>query len=264
MNNDLLKKQYDHCVSEYGKLTANVRKICSAPSDCEYLVTDDDIMNFMYAFKALGQSFETVKRYPLFNWNDLNGFMSENEFLEYKAWYFTFYDEMKEKGGMDETLNDLDSEPKIARSFKIDKAYFFSMLERCCLFENKDKEKNIELVKRELDITDNEQMRHKAPVMKEFINSRFSDLNPNANVEEEYEAFEKEAFEARITAFSKKHNLDPKFVRSVLNEYFEDKQNINKIVLRERLSDKNLPPIKQTATINSILTFIGDMYNKFK
>ncbi len=263
MNNDLAKIHYDHYVSEYGKLAADVRKICQTPSDCDYLVSDDDIMNFMYAFKALGQSLESAKSCSLFDWNDLNGFMNEYEFLKYKAWYFTFYDELKEKGGMDEVLDTLDNCSKIVRSNKIDKAYFFSVLEHLGLLENEDKEKDIELAKRELDITDNEQMRHKAPIMKEFINSRFPDLSANADVEEEYEAFEKEAFEARITAFSKKHDLDPEFVRSVLNEYFADRQSINKIVLRERLADKNLPPIKQTAAINSIVTFIGDMYNKF-
>jgi len=67
-----------------------------------------------------------------------------------------------------------------------------------------------------------------------------------------------------VAEFSKKHDLELEFVRSVLNEYFADRQSITKITLYERLSDKNLPLIKQTATINGILTFIGDMYDKFK
>ena len=264
MNDDFKKIKYNHYVSEYSKFVTAVREICPTPSDCERLVSDDDIINFMYAFKALGQSLEAVKRHPLFNWNDLNGFMSEYEFLEYKAWYFTFYDEMKEKGEMDETLKDLDIEPKIVRSFKVDKAYLISMLENFCSFGEEDREKDIELIKRELDITDNEQMRHKAPVMKEFINLRFSDLNPNADVEEEYEKFEKETFEKSIADFSKNHNLDSEFVRSILNEYFTDKQSINQIVLHKRLADKNLPLIEQTVTINDFMAFIRDMYEKFK
>ncbi len=264
MNDDLKKIKYNHYVSEYSKFVTAVREICPTPSDCERLVNDDDIINFMCAFKALGQWLESAKMRSHFDWNDLNGFMGEYEFLEYKAWYFTFYDEMKEKGGMDETLKNLDIEPIIARSFKVDQAYLISMLEQIFDKNDEDNEKDIELVKRELDITDNEHMRHKAPVMKDFINSRFSNLNPDANVEEEYEKFEKETFEKSIAEFSKSHNLDPEFVRSILNEYFADKQSINQIVLHKRLADKNLPLIEQTVTINDFMAFIRDMYEKFK
>ncbi len=208
MNNDLAKIHYDHYVSEYGKLAANVRKICSAPSDCEYLVSDDDIMNFMYAFKALGQSLESAKSCSLFDWNDLDGFMNEYEFLEYKAWYFTFYDEMKEKGGMDETLNELSNDSKIVRSNKVDKAYIISMLKRVVLCNGEDREKGIEFIKREIDHTDNKQMRHKAPIMKEFISIRFSTLAPDADIEKAYGEFENEVFNTRVAEFSKKHDLE--------------------------------------------------------
>lgn len=264
MNNDLAKIHYDHYVSEYGRLAADVRKICQTPSDCDYLVSDEDIMNFMYAFKALGQSLESAKSYSLFDWNDLNEFMSEDEFLDYKAWYFTFYDELKEKGGMDEVLATLDSGYKIVRSNKIDKAYIISVIKRISLHGGEDREKNIELLKREIDHTDNKRMRHKAPIMKEFINILLPALAPDADIEKAYGEFENEVFNTCVAEFSKKHDLDPEFVRSMLNEFFADRQSINKIVLRERLADKNLPPIQQAATINSILTFMGDMYNKFK
>lgn len=128
----------------------------------------------------------------------------------------------------------------------------------------KIEKKNIELIKREIAHTDNEQMRHKAPIMKEFIVSRFPVLAPDADIEKEYEAFEKEAFDTRVNEFSEKHELTAEFVRSVLNKYFADKHSITKITLYEKLADKELPLIKQTTTINSILTFIGDMYEKFK
>lgn len=204
------------------------------------------------------------KNTTFFNWNDLNEFMSEDEFLEYKAWYFTFYDEWKEKGGMDTALDALDKDSKIVRSDKVDKAYIISMLKGAVLCSGEDREKDIELIKHEIAHTDNEQMRHKASIMKEFIVSRFPVLAPDADIEKEYGEFEKGAFDTRVNEFSEKHELTAEFVRSVLNKYFADKHSITKIILYEKLADKELPLIKQTTTINSILTFIGDMYEKFK
>ena len=265
MNDNMLNPKYKQCISEYGKLVADVRKICPAPSDCDYLISDDDIMEFMYALKALGQPLAAMQEFDCFNWNDLSEFMSEHEFLEYKAWYFTFYDEWKEKGGMDEALDALDKNTKIIRSNKIDKAFIISMLERVVRSnDDDDKKMKIELIKYEIDLTDNTQMRHKAPVMKEFISLRLPNLAPDADIEKEYDEFEKEAFEKRIMEFSEKNDLNDELLRAILKEYFASKQSITKITLYERFFNKELPPIKRTTTINRILTFIGDMYNKFK
>lgn len=94
--------------------------------------------------------------------------------------------------------------------------------------------------------------------------SRFANLDPAADVDEEYKVFEKEALENSIAEFSKKHDLNAELVRSVVDEYFADKQSVTKIVLRERLAEKKLPLIKQTAVINEIMAFVRDMYDKFK
>lgn len=74
----------------------------------------------------------------------------------------------------------------------------------------------------------------------------------------------REALENSIAEFSKKHDLNAELVRSVVDEYFADKQSVTKIVLRERLAEKKLPLIKQTAVINEIMAFVRDMYDKFK
>lgn len=193
MNSDMLNPKYKQYISEYSKLVAGVRKICPTPSDCDYLISDDDIMDFMYALKALGQPLAAMQEFDCFNWNDLNEFMSEYEFLEYKAWYFTFYDEWKEKGGMDAALDALDKNTKIIRSNKIDKAFIISMLKCAALQSGEDRKIDIELIKHEIDLTDNTQLRHKAPIMKEFISLRFPNLASDADIEKEYDEFEKEA-----------------------------------------------------------------------
>ena len=65
----------------------------------------------------------------------------------------------------------------------------------------------IELIKREIDHTDNNQIRNKALIIKEFINSRFPNLAPDADIEKEYEEFEKEAFDTRVSEFSENTTL---------------------------------------------------------
>lgn len=265
MNNDVSEIEYKHYIFEYDKYVAAVRKICSTPEDCSNLLSDDEQIDFMRALKPLGRVLASIKNSGLFNLSDINSIMSEDEYLEYKSWYFTFYDELKEKAGTEYIIQELDSNNVIARSLeKVDTEYIISMLKHVGLLDEEAKEKNINEIKREIERTDNEQMRHKAPIMKDFINSRFSNLTSDADVDEEYRVFEKGALENSIVEFSKKHDLDVELVRSVVDEYFADKQSITKIVLRERLAEKKLPLIKQTAVINEIMAFIRDLYDKFK
>lgn len=265
MNNDVSEIEYKHYISEYGKYAAVVRKICPTPEDCSNLLSDDEQIDFMRALKSLGRVLASIKNSGLFNLSDLNSIMSEDEYLEYKSWYFTFYDELKEKAGTEYIIQEFDSNNVIARSLeKVDTEYIISMLKHVGLLDEEAKEKNINEIKREIERTDNEQMRHKAPIMKDFINSRFANLDPAADVDEEYRVFEKEALENSIVEFSKRHDLDAELVRSVVDEYFADKQSVTKIVLRERLAEKKLPLIKQTAIINEIMAFVRDMYDKFK
>lgn len=266
MNDDVSEIKYKHYIFEYGKYAAAVRKICSSPEDCSNLISDDEQIAFMRALKPLGRVLASIKESSLFNLSDINSIMSEDEYLKYKSWYFTFYDELKEKAGTEYIIQELDSNNVIARSLeKVDIEYIVAMLKHVGFLDNEEtKEKNINEINREIDRTDNEQMRHKAPIMKDFINSRFANLDPVANVDEEYREFEKEALENSIVKFSEKNDLDAEFVRSVVDEYFADKQSVTKIVLRERLAEKKLPLIKQTAVINDIMAFVRDMYDKFK
>ncbi len=265
MNNDVSEIEYKHYIFEYGKYAAAVSKICSAPEECSNLISDEEQVEFMRALKPLGRVLASIKESGLFNLSDINSIMSEDEYLEYKSWYFTFYDELKKKAGAEYIIQELDSDNVIARSLeKVDTEYIISMLKHVGLLDEDVKEKNIDEIKREIERTDNEQMRHKAPIMKDFINSRFSNLDPTADVGEEYREFEKEALENSIVKFSEKHDLDAEFIRSVVDEYFANKRSVTKIVLRERLADKKLPLIKQTAVINDIMAFVRDMYDKFK
>lgn len=171
-------------------------------------------MDFLLALAPLGRLLVSIKEYSFFDWKDLNEFMSEDEFLDYKAWYFTFYDELRGKDGTDVTFDALSIDSKIVHSNKADKAYIIGMLKHIGLLDNEEvKEKNINEVKREIKRTDNEQMRHKAPIMKDFINSRFANLGPAADFNEEYREFEKDALENSVVEFSKKHYIDTEFVR---------------------------------------------------
>ena len=124
-------------------------------------------------------------------------------------------------------------------------------------------QKSIDLILREIDRSDNEKLRYKSEIMKEFIRSRFFDLDPDEDIIKEYEQYEKEVMEKDVSEFAENNGLTTEMVLSVLNEYFVDERSVTKNKIRERLADLKLPLLKQTKLINAIMVFIKDMYNKF-
>ena len=213
----------------------------------------------------LAKALATMKTFSKFDWADLDLFMDEEEYTEYKSWYLTFYDEQKSKAkaGVKTILADIDFNIELVRTDKINVVYVLNLLKEINRKDKEEMQKSIDLILREIDRSDNEKMRYKSGIMKAFINSRFFDLDPEEDIVKEYEQYEKEVMENDVTEFAEANGIRPEIVLSILNEYFVDERSITKNKIRERLADMRLPLLKQTKLINAIMAFIKDMYDKF-
>ena len=263
--NDYLLESYDYYVSEYRKQAEAIRKICPTAADCGYLVNEDEQKEFIIIFRMLAKALATMKTFSKFDWADLDLFMDEEEYTEYKSWYLTFYDSVGNDTakGKKTILADIDFSIELVRTDKINVVYVLNLLKEINRRDKNEMQKSIDLILREIDRSDNEKMRYKSEIMKEFIRSRFFDLDPDEDIVKEYEQYEKEVMEKDVTEFAKANGIAPDIVLSILNEYFVDERSITKNKIRERLADMKLPLLKQTRLINAIMAFIKEMYNKF-
>ena len=263
--NDYLLESYDYYVSEYRKQAEAIRKICPTAADCGYLVNEDEQKEFIIIFRMLAKALATMKTFSKFDWADLELFMDEEEYAEYKSWYLTFYDGVGNDTarGKKTILADIDFSIELVRTDKINVVYVLNLLKEINRRDKNEMQKSIDLILREIDRSDNEKMRYKSEIMKEFIRSRFFDLDPDEDIVKEYEQYEKEVMEKDVTEFAKANGIAPDIVLSILNEYFVDERSITKNKIRERLADMKLPLLKQTRLINAIMAFIKEMYNKF-
>ena len=263
--NDYLLESYEYYVTEYRKQAEAIRKICPTAADCGNLIEEDKQKEFIIIFRMLAKALATMKTFSKFDWADLDLFMDEEEYTEYKSWYLTFYDEQKAKAkaGVKTILADIDFNIELVRTDKINVVYVLNLLKEINRKNKEEMQKSIDLILREIDRSDNEKMRYKSGIMKAFINSRFFDLDPEEDIVKEYEQYEKEVMENDVTEFAEANGITPDLVLSILNEYFVDERSITKNKIRERLADMQLPLLKQTKLINAILAFIKDMYDKF-
>ena len=263
--NDYLLESYEYYVSEFGKHTDELKKICPTSADCGNLIDEDSQKNFIIIFRQLAKTLATIKTFSKFDIADINVFMDEEEYAEYKSWYLTFYDEQKEKArkGTKTILADVDFSIELVRTDKINVVYVLNLLKEINRADKEEMKKSIDLILREIDRSDNEKMRYKSNVMKSFINQRFFTLDPDTDIVREYEQYEKEVLEEDVQNFAEANGIEKGLILSILNEYFVDENSITKNKIRERLAEKKLSLLAQTKLINAILIFIKDMYNKF-
>ncbi len=263
--NDYLLENYEYYVGEYSKQVDAIRCICPTSDDCGNLINEDEQREYIIIFRQLTKALATMKTFSKFDWEDLEIFMDEEEYTEYKSWYLTFYDQQKAKikAGEKTILADVDFNIELVRTDKINVVYVLNLLKEINRNDLEEMRKGVDLILREIDRSDNEKMRYKSEVMKAFINLRFFDLDPDEDIIKEYEQYEREVMEADVQNFAEVNHLQPELVLSIVNQYFMDEYSVTKDKIRQKLADMKLPLLKQTRLIKSILIFVKDMYDKF-
>ena len=263
--NDYLLESYEYYVSEYSTQVDAIRAICPTADDCGKLIDEDAQKEFIIIFRQLAKALATMKTFSKFDWEDLNIFMDEEEYTEYKTWYLTFYDEQKEKRrkGMKTALADIDFSIELVRTDKINVVYVLNLLKEINRNDKDEMQRSIDLILREIDRSDNEKMRYKSDIMKAFITSRFFDLDPDEDIIKEYEQYEREVMEDSVRKFAEENGLQMDFVLNIVNEYFVAEVNVTKERVRQQLVELHLPLLEQTKLINRLLAYAKELYKIF-
>ena len=260
---DYLLKSYEYYVSQYYSQVEELRRIAPTPDIAGNLQSEDDIRAFVFAFRTISGTLSTLKTFSRFDWADLAPALDEDEYSDYKSWYLYYY-EHRGKNGKESILVDVDFNIDLVRTDKINVVYILNLLKEINRSNNEEMTKSIDLILREIERSDNEKMRYKRDIMKAFITERFFDLNPDADIIEAYNDYEKEVLQKNIEEFSQENNLDAGFLSTTLHKYFMDPRSITNEYLRQELTAAGAKGLLRiTAYIEKIQAFLLDNYNRF-
>ena len=96
---------------------------------------------------------------------------------------------------------DVDFDVELVRTDRINVMYILSLLKSAHDAEKSDEERarDIDLVMREIERSDNDALRAKKDIMEAFIRTRFYDLPEDADIQQAYEQFERESCRPRLS-----------------------------------------------------------------
>lgn len=263
--NEYLLESYEYYVNKWVNQVPVLRKAAQTVDDAGQLQSEGDIRQFVVAFRSLSGTLATLKTFGKFDWADLSVVLDEEEYEGYKSWYLYYHDEAKKRDPKVPVPVDVDFDVELVRTDRINVMYILSLLKSAHAAEKSDEERarDIDLVMREIERSDNDALRAKKDIMEAFIRTRFYDLPEDADIQQAYEQFERESLQAEIESFAYDNGLDAKDVLEVFSEYTFG-GSISEEAIRKRLSAYHMGLLKITKMTGTIKEFVVSTYGRYK
>ena len=264
--NEYLLENYEYYVQKWLDQDPILRKVVPTVDDAGQLQNEDEIRMFIIAFRTMVGLLATLKTFSKFDWADLAVVMDEDEYEGYKSWYMYYRDQQKLINPKVPVPVDVDFDVELVRTDRINVVYILNLLKNTrtkSILSPEQIQANVDLVLRELERSDNESLRAKKSIMREFIETVFYNLDENADIQKAYEDFEARKLDEEIVAYSMEADLQPNVVRELFSDY-SFSGSISEERIRARLADYHFGLLKMTKLTGEVKDFIQNTYNKFK
>ncbi len=258
-------KSYEYYTEEWRVKTGEMMRIVPEAAEAGHLQSEDDIRAFIIAFRAVSKTLAILKTFSKFDWKDLSTELDENEYEAYKSWYMYYYDQQKKEKDSEKKLVpvDVDFDIELIRTDKINVVYILNLLKDVNRKNPDEMKRSVDLILREIERSDNETLRYKRELMRAFINTRFFDLDPDADIIQEYHQFEKEALALDLDRVSTELEVEPKCITDLFYSYTFNNQLTDEEV-RIQIEYLNLGLLRTTKMIKVIKEAIDELYHKYK
>lgn len=263
--NEYLLQSYEYYIQKWINSVPQVRKIASTVDDAGLLQNEDDIRTFILAFRTMVGILATLKTFSKFEWADLAVAMDEDEYEGYKSWYLYFKDQGDNPNSKVPVPVDVDFDIELVRTDRINVVYILNLLKTANRGNKSDaeRENDLDLILREIERSDNESLRAKKDVMKEFIKTRFYSLPEDADIVQAFQEFERESERAELEEFSINNGIDYEVLNEIMSEYIFTR-NISDELIRQKLLRYHLGLLKTTKLTVDIKQFIIYTYKKYQ
>lgn len=263
--NEYLLENYEYYLNQWVNQEPVLRKITADVDAAGQLKSEDEIRMFIIAFRSMAKTLATLKTFSKFDWDDLAVVMDENEYEGFKSWYLYYKDQTHNPNPKVPVPVDVDFDIELVRTDRINVVYILNLLKNANTHDKTEEEKqqDVDLILREIERSDNESLRLKKEVMRQFIMTRFYDLSEDADIMEAFTQFEKEQMKADMEEFAFDNKIDYMMVSELFTEYVFH-GTISDDDIRKRLTAYKLGLLKMTKLTKSVKTFVTETYNKYK
>ncbi|HII4470327.1 type I restriction endonuclease subunit R [Clostridium perfringens] len=254
----VLMESFDYYLKLFQERLDRLYEVAPTIESIDCMQDENEKKDFVEAFRELTKQLTKLKTFVEFEFNEEKLGISAQKYEDYKSKYFTIYESVK-KDGKTSILVDIDFCIELMQTDKINVNYILNLI-RTIDFETEEKtKKDIEKIKRLLDNADNENLRLKSELLREFLEKVVPNITKNDSVDEAFNEFLEDKRVDEIEYFSKEVEIDKFKVKEYVSEY-EYSGRIDGSEIKDNLSGGLL---KKKRLAEKIKTFIINHVNKF-
>ena len=217
----VLSPSFDVLLSDFKHVLTQLLNVVPTPDDVDNLEREDDQLDFVLAYRAVASLLQRLKTFDEFEFtSDLLG-ISQQTFEDYQGKYYAIYDKVKGQRQSEKTsvLDDIDFKIEILRNDMINVQYILDLLNNIDLTDKAQTERVRKQIKQLLSKADDDKLRLKAELIREFLDKVIPHLDKDTVIEDAYFNFEEEVKEQEIQEFANDKAYPIDLLKEVINEY---------------------------------------------
>jgi type I restriction enzyme R subunit len=225
----IIMKPYEDYTSKFNEAYAELLKLTPTVDSVNELLTEEDELEFVKAFRELIRIKNIMNSFADFQWNDLD--IDEQEFEDYKSKYLDLYDKTTgDKTEKVSILDDVDFELELIHRDEINVTYIIQLLIKLKASVSTDTEKTEKEIQNLLNTEAD--LRSKRELIERFIKENLPVIDDTDDVHEEFEKFWSEEQQKAFTQLVKDENLSPEKTERLIEGYlFSEKEPMRDEIL---------------------------------
>lgn len=259
----ILVEPYDNYVEVFNAGVLELHLIAKTSEDVNQLISEDDQLKFVRAFRQLMRTLNVLKTFTEFRWMDLD--LSEQEFEDYKSKYLDIYDRTRNKEEGVSIVEEVDFELELIQRDEINVAYILALLIELHKHQASDEDQEQVDKKRKsiLDMLGNEaQLRSKRELIEQFINDYMPKVSVGQDIKQVFRDYWIKEKQAEIDSLCKEEGMDQDAVFKMIEDYhFTAKEPLRETIFNAMSTKPKL--LERKKIFERILNKLLELISKF-
>ncbi|WP_280166640.1 type I restriction endonuclease subunit R [Priestia aryabhattai] len=256
---DVLMKSYGDYLAQFKTALKKVKTLADSPASVDQLINEEEKREFIVNFRELTKNLVRLQTFTDFEFDADKLGIGEQTYQDYKSKYLRIYDETKKSESKESILANVDFSIELMHTDRINVGYIMNLIRNINFDDEEEREKTVKLIEEELNRADNEELRLKVNLIKNFLRKVVPTMTSEDNVDDTYNEFEQKERLKEIESFAKEFSLSQEKLQSFIEEY-----EYSGIIKNQEISDTiKLPFLKKKRLLQRVIEFISEHTKRF-
>ncbi|MFC4892246.1 type I restriction endonuclease subunit R [Pseudofrancisella aestuarii] len=227
----ILMKPYHEYIKDINEQYEELNQIAQKPDDINTLVTDEERLEFIKAFRNMIRTMNILTGFTDFDWQDVK--IPAQLYEDFKSKYYDLYDDVrstKDEASKVSILKEISFDLELIQRDEITISYILQLLAKSqeSATQQEQKDKQDKILK---DIANTPQLRSKKELIRKFMETAMQGLSPEA-IEDAYDEFMEQERQKEVSQLVADEKLKTDALKNLIDNYlYEERKPRNQEVV---------------------------------